>query len=157
MPGSREHGDDGLALLQEMHREWPFFASVLSNMEMVLSKADLAIASRYAGLVADETLRTTIFGRIRTELESTVAALLRIMGTDSLLADNPQLARSIKYRFPVPRSAEPHPGGTAAAVPRGRPRRAQPSRHPPDDQRHRGRLAQQRLTCATGPRIGSWS
>ena len=96
----QKHGDEGLGLLQEMHREWPFFVSVLSNMEMVLSKADLAIASRYAGLVADEALRTKIFGRIRTELESTVAALLRIMGTDSLLADNPQLARSIKYRFP---------------------------------------------------------
>jgi phosphoenolpyruvate carboxylase len=93
-------GDEGLALLQEMHREWPFFASVLSNMEMVLSKADLAIASRYAGLVAEETLRTMIFGRIRAEMESTVAALLRIMGTESLLAGNPQLARSIKYRFP---------------------------------------------------------
>jgi phosphoenolpyruvate carboxylase len=95
-----ERGSDGLALLQEMHREWPFFASVLSNMEMVLSKADLAIASRYAGLVADETLRDTIFGRIRAELESTVAALLRIMGTDRLLAGNPQLSRSIRYRFP---------------------------------------------------------
>jgi phosphoenolpyruvate carboxylase len=95
-----QRGGDGLALLQEMYREWPFFASVLSNMEMVLAKADLAIASRYAGLVADEALRTAIFGRIRAELESTVAALLRIMGTQSLLADNPQLARSIKYRFP---------------------------------------------------------
>ena len=95
-----ERGDSGLALLHEMHRDWPFFASVLSNMEMVLAKADVAIASRYAGLVADETLRHAIFGRIRAELESTVAALLRIMGTQSLLAHNPQLARSIKYRFP---------------------------------------------------------
>src|SRR5512139_2105975 len=53
----QQHGDAGLAQLQEMHREWPFFASVLSNMEMVLAKADIAIASRYAGLVADEALR----------------------------------------------------------------------------------------------------
>jgi phosphoenolpyruvate carboxylase len=95
-----ERGEEGFGLLREMHREWPFFASVLSNMEMVLSKADLAIASRYAGLVSDETLRTEFFGRIRAELESTVAVLLRIMGTPSLLAANPQLARSIQYRFP---------------------------------------------------------
>ena len=95
-----EHGDQGLKLLQEMHREWPFFASVLSNMEMVLSKADVAIASRYADLVTDPDTRATIFSRIRAELESTVSALLRIMGTDELLAGNPQLARSIKYRFP---------------------------------------------------------
>ena len=95
-----EHGDQGLELLQEMHREWPFFASVLSNMEMVLSKADVAIASRYADLVTDPDTRATIFSRIRAELESTVSALLRIMGTDELLAGNRQLARSIKYRFP---------------------------------------------------------
>jgi len=93
----REHG---LALLQEMHRDWPFFASVLSNMEMVLAKADLAIASRYAGLVADPALRETVFQRIRAEHDSTVAALLGILGTNELLAGNPQLARSIKYRFP---------------------------------------------------------
>jgi phosphoenolpyruvate carboxylase len=95
-----EHGEPGLELLREMHREWPFFASVLSNMEMVLAKTDLAVASRYAGLVADERLRTSIFARIRAEMESTIAALLRIMGTDEMLAHNPQLARSIKYRFP---------------------------------------------------------
>ena len=95
-----ERGAAGLALLQEMHREWPFFASVLSNMEMVLAKADLAIAARYAGLVSDSALRAAIFGRIRAEFESTVAALLRITGSEALLAGNPQLARSIKYRFP---------------------------------------------------------
>ena len=94
------HGDEGLRLLQEMHRDWPFFASVLSNMEMVLAKADVAIASRYADLVVDPELRVRIFSRIRAELEATVSALLRIMGTGELLAGNPQLSRSIKYRFP---------------------------------------------------------
>jgi phosphoenolpyruvate carboxylase len=69
-------------------------------MEMVLAKADLAIAARYAGLVSDSALRAAIFGRIRAEFESTVAALLRITGSEALLAGNPQLARSIKYRFP---------------------------------------------------------
>jgi phosphoenolpyruvate carboxylase len=90
----------GLDLLREMLREWPFFASVLSNMEMVLAKTDLAIASRYAGLVADATLRDTIFQRIRREHEATVGTLLGILGTDALLGGNPQLAHSIKYRFP---------------------------------------------------------
>jgi phosphoenolpyruvate carboxylase len=92
--------DDRLALLREMNREWPFFASVLSNMEMVLAKADLAVASRYAGLVADASLREPIFQRIRKEHEDTISALLGILGTGELLAGNPQLARSIRYRFP---------------------------------------------------------
>jgi phosphoenolpyruvate carboxylase len=93
-------GRHGIVLLQEMHSDWPFFASVLSNMEMVLAKADLAIASRYSDLVADPQLRVAIFNRIRAEFELTTNALLRIMGTERLLAGNPQLARSIKYRFP---------------------------------------------------------
>ncbi len=90
----------GLELLQRMFREWPFFASVLSNMEMVLAKADLAVASRYAGLVADAPLRDTVFQRIRAEHEATVDTLLRIMGTSGLLERNPQLAHSLRYRFP---------------------------------------------------------
>jgi phosphoenolpyruvate carboxylase len=69
-------------------------------MEMVLAKADLAIASRYAALVTDETLREAIFQRIRAEFDATTGALLRILGTDRLLAGNPQLAGSIRYRFP---------------------------------------------------------
>jgi len=92
--------DERLALLREMHRDWPFFASALSNMEMVLAKADLAIASRYAALVTDENLRDAIFQRIRAEFDATSSALLRILGTDRLLAGNPQLAGSIRYRFP---------------------------------------------------------
>jgi phosphoenolpyruvate carboxylase len=98
--GGSASGSGRLELLREMNRDWPFFASVLSNMEMVLAKADLAIASRYAALVADETLRRTIFRRIRAEFEATVGALLRILGTDRLLDGNPQLAGSIRYRFP---------------------------------------------------------
>jgi phosphoenolpyruvate carboxylase len=92
--------DERLALLRQMHRDWPFFAAVLSNMEMVLAKADLAIASRYAALVGNETLRDSIFSRIRAEFDATVGALLRILGSGQLLDHNPQLAASIRYRFP---------------------------------------------------------
>ena len=56
-PGSARHPDDGMALLQAMYRDWPFFRMLLSNMDMVLAKSDIAIASRYAELVADVALR----------------------------------------------------------------------------------------------------
>ena len=96
----RDEQPDGLALLQEMHRRWPFFRTLLSNMDMVLAKSDLTIASRYAELVSDGELRTTIFTRIREEWHLTRAALLAINGQNELLADNPLLQRSMRNRFP---------------------------------------------------------
>ena len=90
----------GLELLREMHRDWPFFATLLSNMDMVLSKTDLAIASRYAELVADSSLREAIFERLKAEHRATVHNLLAITGARHLLQSNPLLARSIRNRFP---------------------------------------------------------
>ncbi|SNR40447.1 phosphoenolpyruvate carboxylase [Blastococcus mobilis] len=94
-------GDDRkLARLQELHRTWPFFRTVLSNMGMVLAKTDLGLAARYAGLVPDEDLRARVFDQITAEHERTCRMLLAITGDDELLADNPSLARSIRNRFP---------------------------------------------------------
>ena len=92
--------DDGMAVLRAMYRDWPFFRMLLSNMDMVLAKSDLAIASRYAELVADQGLRERIFSRLRAEWHSAVSALLAIMEQNSLLESNPLLARSIRNRFP---------------------------------------------------------
>ena len=88
-----------LALLRTMFKEWPFFATLLSNMDMVLAKTDLAVASRYAGLVGDRKLRNSIFKRITQEHERTIACLISITGAKERLAGNPLLARSIKNRF----------------------------------------------------------
>lgn len=88
-----------VAQLRAMFKEWPFFATLLSNMDMVLSKTDLAVASRYAELVADKKLRNSIFKRIAGELERTTACLATITGAKERLANNPLLARSIKNRF----------------------------------------------------------
>jgi phosphoenolpyruvate carboxylase len=70
----------GLAVLRRMLKAWPFFRALLSNMDMVLSKTDLAIASRYAELVEDEGLRARIFPRLQQEWERTVHHLLAITG-----------------------------------------------------------------------------
>ncbi len=69
--------DDGMTLLQDMYREWPFFQALLSNMDMVLAKSDIAIA-----------------------WQASIDALLAIMGQQVLLERNTLLARSIHNRFP---------------------------------------------------------
>lgn len=83
-----------------MYKQWPFFRTLLSNMDMVLSKSSIGIASRYAELVADVELRDRIFGRIRDEWHHSIEYLLDIMGQDRLLETNPMLERSIRHRFP---------------------------------------------------------
>ena len=88
-----------VATLKAMFRDWPFFATLLSNMDMVLSKTDLAVASRYADLVTDRKLRNTIFKRITAEHGQTVDCLEMITGAKGRLASNPLLARSIQNRF----------------------------------------------------------
>ena len=89
-----------LALLKKMHKTWPFFSNLLSNMDMVLAKTDLAVASRYAALVTDKKLRKHVFERIVAEWERTAKVLSEITGKGERLAENPLLARSIKNRFP---------------------------------------------------------
>jgi phosphoenolpyruvate carboxylase len=91
---------EALALLQKMEKQWPFFRTLLSNMDMVLAKSDLALASRYAGLVADARLRKRIFALIEAEWHLTAQALQLITGNRQRLAGNPGLQRSIKHRFP---------------------------------------------------------
>jgi phosphoenolpyruvate carboxylase len=91
---------EALALLQKMERQWPFLRTLLSNMDMVLAKSDLALASRYAGLVTDARLRKRIFALIEAEWHRTAQALQLITGNKQRLAGNPGLQRSIKHRFP---------------------------------------------------------
>jgi phosphoenolpyruvate carboxylase len=88
-----------LALLQEMHREWPFFRALLSNMDMVLAKTDLGIAGRYADLVEERALRDSVFRRIQEDWHAARRQLFAITGAAELLAGNPTLARSIRNRF----------------------------------------------------------
>ncbi|SNS72319.1 Phosphoenolpyruvate carboxylase, type 1 [Noviherbaspirillum humi] len=98
-PSSREKSRR-TNMLRQMLKEWPFFATLLSNMDMVLAKTDLAVASRYAELVPDKKLRRQIFGRLMEEYQRTLECLSLITGTRERLAANPLLARSIKNRFP---------------------------------------------------------
>ncbi len=89
-----------LALLQKMHKQWPFFRTLLSNLDMVLAKSDLRIAARYVELVEDKRLAKRIFAAIRDEWDRTHQALSLITGEAERLQSNPALARSIEHRFP---------------------------------------------------------
>jgi phosphoenolpyruvate carboxylase len=89
-----------LALLRRMHRQWPFFRTLLSNLDMVIAKTDLAIAQRYVELVEDRRLGRRIFSLIRDEWQRTNDALALITGQPQRLASNPALSRSIEHRFP---------------------------------------------------------
>lgn len=89
-----------LALLQKMYKQWPFFRTLLSNMDMVLAKSDLALASRYAELVGDARLRKKVFTAIEAEWHRTAEALTLITGEKQRLAGNAALQRSIRHRFP---------------------------------------------------------
>ena len=91
-----EEGHGRLEELRGMHRAWPFFRAMLSNLDMVLAKSDLGIGERYAELA---TNGSGFFGRIRGEWHKAQAQLFAITGADAFLADNPTLARSIRNRF----------------------------------------------------------
>ena len=95
-----ESETERVAILHDLYERWPFFRSVLSNMAQVLAKSDLGLAARYAELVADESLRLRVFGKIADEHQRTIAMHKLITGQDDLLADNPALARSVFNRFP---------------------------------------------------------
>ncbi|KGD90628.1 phosphoenolpyruvate carboxylase [Achromobacter sp. RTa] len=87
-----------LAQLREMARDWPAFRTLLSNMEMVLAKSDLAIAARYAQLVPQRGLRERIFGAISAEHARSLS-MLKLLTQRELLADNPTLQASLRERF----------------------------------------------------------
>jgi phosphoenolpyruvate carboxylase len=98
--GTAAQNKERLALLQKMYKQWPFFKTLLSNMDMVMAKSDLALASRYAELVTNSKLRNKIFSAIEAEWHATAQALGKITGEKQRLANNAALQRSIRHRFP---------------------------------------------------------
>jgi phosphoenolpyruvate carboxylase len=85
--------------LREMYREWPFFASLVSTLEMALFKTDLGVAARYLGLV-DEPLRERFWPAISAEYGRLRARLLEITGEAELLHATPALYERLSHRNP---------------------------------------------------------
>lgn len=95
-----QRGPEGLALLQSMYHEWPFFQTVIDNAQLSIAKADMNIAEQYASLVREEAIRTRIFGVIKTEFDRTIAAILQITSQKALLESQKVLQRSVQLRDP---------------------------------------------------------
>jgi phosphoenolpyruvate carboxylase len=87
-------------MLREMLDAWPFFRATVDNLEMVLSKSDMAIAAHYATLVEDQAQGEALFGRIRDMWSVTQDCLLTITGQTRLLEKHPTLDASIRLRLP---------------------------------------------------------
>jgi phosphoenolpyruvate carboxylase len=89
----------GLGAIKEMARDWAFFDTLIDDIEMVLAKADIDIASVYSEL-AGPALHGKLFPKIREEFVLTTRCVLAIKGSDELLSHDRRLALSIRLRNP---------------------------------------------------------
>ena len=95
-----EQDSGSLKMLQQHAQENRFFRAMLSNMEQVMAKTDLTLAEHYAALSQDNEHGADIFATIKAEYQRSLKALLDILQTETLLADNRPLARSLALRIP---------------------------------------------------------
>jgi phosphoenolpyruvate carboxylase len=94
----RAAGDVGEEVLREMAREWPFFRTLLDDVEMVMAKSDLAIAAMFSRLAGP--LHECFYPLIEAEFQRTERWILRLKNTATLLEQDPRLALSIRLRNP---------------------------------------------------------
>jgi phosphoenolpyruvate carboxylase len=95
-----KRGPKGRESLRAMHAGWPFFQTMIDNAQLTMRKADMGIASLYAGLVEDPKIRRRVLGILNAEFERTEKAILAVTGQRRLLGREPVLLRSVDLRNP---------------------------------------------------------
>ncbi|MBS1964363.1 MAG: phosphoenolpyruvate carboxylase [Chloroflexi bacterium SZAS-1] len=93
-------GSQSLALLQDMYQNWMFFRSMIDSAQMILGKADLQIAARYAELTPDPAIARSIFGAVQEEYLRTSTMICQVAQIEHLLERSPVLRTSIERRNP---------------------------------------------------------
>lgn len=94
-----DQAPENLSILRKMYKTWPFFHSLLSNVDMVLSKSNMHIAYQYAQMC--ETAESKeVYDLLLKEWKLTKEIILAIEEQAELLADNPYLRSSLDYRLP---------------------------------------------------------
>ncbi|ERK59789.1 phosphoenolpyruvate carboxykinase [Gemella bergeri ATCC 700627] len=88
-----------LSFLQELYEQWPFFKALLSNVDMVMSKADMGIAKEYSNLCSDEKTKK-VYNEILKEWNLTKEVVLKISKHSNFLEDNFYLTQSLEHRLP---------------------------------------------------------
>ncbi len=90
----------GLQELREMYEEWPFFRSIMTNLQTSLAKTDISIASQYVEMVTDGELKQRIHTEIASEHTRAVEKVLEVCSQKELLDSHRVLKDSIRQRNP---------------------------------------------------------
>ena len=96
----QDRGKEGADELKEMYQEWPFFRSLINNVQTSLAKTDLSVATQYAELVQDSSIRKSIHELIASEHEHAVTQVLELSSQKELLDTHRVLRDSIRQRNP---------------------------------------------------------
>jgi phosphoenolpyruvate carboxylase len=91
---------DALKQLRKMNRHWPFFAAMISNLQMSLYKSDMRIALDYSKLCSDRKLADLIYGMLCAENKRSIDGVLQVAEITGLLEDDPVLTLSLTRRDP---------------------------------------------------------
>jgi len=95
-----QNDDQKLETLRTMYANFPFFRSLIDNLQMALAKADLQIAKQYAQMVKDDVIRDRIFSQVESEYELTSTLILQITNQAEILDNVPVIQESIRLRNP---------------------------------------------------------